>query len=55
MNLERVEKEKLTKQKGLKGFRQYLLRGFTFVIFVLLMGCLYERIGGYKDEKIIFQ
>ncbi|WP_461615512.1 alpha/beta hydrolase [Clostridium sp. Marseille-QA1073] len=41
----------MTKQKGLKRFRQYLLRGFTFVIFILLIGCLYERIGGYKDEK----
>ncbi|WP_291580890.1 alpha/beta hydrolase [Clostridium sp. UBA6640] len=51
MNLERVGKKKLTKQKGLKRFRKYLLRGFTFVIFILLMGCLYEKIGGYKDEK----
>ncbi|WP_291561437.1 MULTISPECIES: alpha/beta fold hydrolase [unclassified Clostridium] len=51
MNLERIEKKKMTKQKGLKRFRQYLLRGFTFVIFILLIGCLYERIGGYRDEK----
>ncbi len=51
MNLERIEKKKMTKQKGLKRFRQYLLRGFTFFIFILLIGCLYEGIGGYKDEK----
>ncbi|WP_454054132.1 alpha/beta fold hydrolase [Clostridium sp. Marseille-Q7071] len=45
------KKKKMTKQKGLKRFRQYLLRGVIFVVFILLIGCLYERIGGYKDEK----
>ncbi|MEW9094617.1 MAG: alpha/beta hydrolase [Clostridiaceae bacterium] len=51
MNLSRIRKEKNIKLKGLKRFRQYVLRVVVFVIFILLICFLYEKIGGYKDGK----
>lgn len=51
MNLERIENKKRIKSKGLKKFRQYVLRTLIFVAFILLIGFSYERISEYKDAK----
>lgn len=51
MGLETIKDKRKNKPKGGKLFRKYLFRVLTCVVIVLLIGCLYGKIGEYKDTK----
>lgn len=51
MYLQRREKNRRARRNGVKRFRKYVFRALIFVVFILLIGILYEKIGQYYDSK----
>lgn len=51
MYLEKIERNNEIKPKGIKRFGKYIFRVLIFIVFILLIGFSYEKIGEYKDNK----
>lgn len=51
MYLEKIERNNEIKPKGIKKFGKRMFRVLIFIVFILLIGFSYEKIGEYKDNK----
>lgn len=51
MNLEKKEEKQKIKLKGSKRLRKHVWICLTFIVAILIMGFIYEKIGAYKDNE----